>query len=142
MTKTVRDVLHDVHTATNDILEGYDAMLERAEPEIEGIISDAKEMHERHAAEQREHLLRLGEDTEGDASLQGTMNKAVVTARDWVSDLDGDALSSVRKGEEALIDIYDEAIAEWPAGEDPVVSEVLSNQFADINQRIDMLQQA
>lgn len=63
-------------------------------------------MHERHAAEQEAELVRLRDAGKDDSPLQGTVNKLVVILRDWVADLDRDALPAVRKGEEALRDEY------------------------------------
>ena len=70
------------------------------------------------------------------------MNKAVVTLRDWVGDLDRDSLKAVRRGEEALRDIYDDALTDWAAGEYPEVSEVLTRQYCEIGSHIENLPQA
>jgi Domain of unknown function (DUF2383) len=105
------DALHDIHTATNDVLKGYREMAARAEPDIRRVIDRLTELHQRHAAEQASELQRARETTAGDSSLQGTVNKVVVMVRDWVSDLDRDVLPAVRQGEESLRDDYDEALA-------------------------------
>jgi hypothetical protein len=45
MTPSPKGALHQVHTASNDVLEGDKTMLERAETEILGSISDWTAMH-------------------------------------------------------------------------------------------------
>ncbi len=142
MSMNVKDVLHQIHTATNDVLEGYGVMLNRAEREIRPTIILLTQIHERHANAQRAALSNLGESADGDMSWQGTMNKAVITMRDWVSGLDEEALASVRQGEESLLDIYDEAMADWPAGEAPDVSTMLTEQFQEISDFIGVLPEA
>jgi hypothetical protein len=104
------DALHDIHTATNDVLKGYREMSARAQPEIQTVIRRLTELHERHAAEQSAELVRLSDADKDDSSLQGTVNKVVVILRDWLSDLDRDALPAVRDGEESLRNEYDKAL--------------------------------
>ena len=139
MSKSLREALHDVHTATNDVLEGYATMLGRAEPEIVGIVGDLKAMHERHAEAQRELLARMGQDDEEDTSLRGTMNTVAVTVRDWITGLDEGSLSAVERGETALGDIYTDAIEDLTETRDPAVRDLLDSQRAEIGTRIEGL---
>jgi len=67
-------------------------------------------LHERHAAEQAAELVCLRDADKDDTSLQGTVNKVVMVLRDWLSDLDWDALPAVRDGEESLRMEYDKAL--------------------------------
>jgi ferritin-like metal-binding protein YciE len=92
MSTTAIDALHDIHTATNDALKGYREMAARAQPDIQALIRRLTSMHERHASEQISALDRAGDQGKDDTSLQGTVNKVVVTVRDWLTDLDRDAL--------------------------------------------------
>jgi len=130
------DALHDVHTATNDVLKGYREMAARAEPEIQTVIRRLTEMHERHASEQQAALLRLRGADRDDSSLQGTVNKAVVMLRDWVSNLDRDVLPAVRNGEEALADEYKKALQTLQVGEDSSVVALLRTQCDAIDSEI------
>ncbi|MCF7701709.1 DUF2383 domain-containing protein [Loktanella sp. M215] len=75
-------VLHTIHTASNDILSGYDTMVERAEPEILPIIEDLQRMHRHHATQLENWLERFSETGVDDDSFRGTVNQAVVTIRD------------------------------------------------------------
>lgn len=140
MSKTVFEALHQVHTATNDVIEGYDTMLERAEPEIVATLADLTELHRRHASEQFRRLEELGQDPDEDTSLRGTMNSVVVTLRDWVTGLGEGSLDAVERGERALRDIYDDAMDNWPAAGDRETLVLLERQSRDIGDQIDRLQ--
>lgn len=136
MSNNTIEALHDVHTATNDVLKGYREMQVRAEPEIQAIIDRLTDMHQKHAAEQAAELSRVRESGENDASLQGTLNKAVIVVRDWVSDLDRDVLPSVRMGEESLRDKYNDALTDSGLQRHPSVVSILKHQLASINNEI------
>jgi Domain of unknown function (DUF2383) len=90
MSHRANDALHDIHTATNDVLKGYREMYARAEPDVQTVIRRLTDMHERHAAEQGAELARLREAGKGDTAVQGTVNKVVVILRDWLSGIDRD----------------------------------------------------
>jgi len=133
------EALHDIHTATNDVLKGYREMAARAEPEIQTVIARLTEMHLRHASEQEAVLLRLREAGTDDSSMQGAVNKAVVILRDWLSGLDRESLPAVRMGEESLLDEYKKALANLHAQGEPAVVELLTKQSASITAEITRL---
>ena len=128
--------LHDIHTATNDILEGYREMSARAEPDIRAVVARLTQMHEQHSAAQAAELARLRESGSDDASLQGTVNKVVVIVRDWVTHLDKDVLPAVRQGERALSVEYDKALHDEQVCGDPVVAALLKTQMDSIDSEI------
>lgn len=130
------DALHDIHTATNDVLKGYREMAARAEPDIQSVIRRLTEMHERHAGEQAAELTRLRDADKDDSSLQGTVNKVVVILRDWLSDLDRDVLPAVRDGEESLRDEYVDALQDAEVAAHPTVAAMLKTQMESINSEI------
>lgn len=136
------DALHDIHTATNDVLRGYREMSARAEPEIQSVIRRLTDLHERHAAEQSAELARLRDTGKDDSSLQGTVNKVVVMLRDWLTHLDRDVLPAVREGEEALRKQYDKALDEEQVAANPSVAGLLRTQLASINVEIARLPQS
>jgi uncharacterized protein (TIGR02284 family) len=135
------DTLHDIHTATNDVLKGFREMSTRAEPEIQPVIRQLTDMHEQHAAEQASALARLRAEVRDDSSLQGTVNKVVVIVRDWLSDLDRDVLPAVRQGEESLLDEYAKALEERHVSENASVAALLRNQMDSIRREIARLPQ-
>ncbi len=57
--------LHDIHTATNDVLKGYREMAARTEPEIQTVIRRLTEMHQRHASGQESELVRFAQCHKG-----------------------------------------------------------------------------
>lgn len=136
MSTRATDALHDIHTATNDVLKGYREMSARAEPDIQSVIRRLTDMHERHAAEQAAELAALRDAGKDDSSLQGTLNKVVVILRDWVSDLDQDALPAVRKGEESLRDEYDKALRDVQVSGHSSVAALLTTQRDSIDGEI------
>jgi uncharacterized protein (TIGR02284 family) len=130
------DALHDIHTATNDVLKGYGEMSARAKPEIQMVMRRLTDMHQLHAAEQSRELARLRETDGDDSSVQGTVNKMVVILRDWLANLDRDALPAVRDGEESLRKKYDEALSDIQVSDHPSVSALLKTQMNEINGEI------
>lgn len=136
MPTDTRHVLHTIHTATNDILSGYDTMVERAEPEILPTVRDLQRMHREHAAAQANWLSRFAESGEDDESFQGSVNQAVVTIRDWITGLDENALSAVRDGEQKLLDVYDSTMTDWTVDGDADISDGLTRQFAEIEDKV------
>ena len=136
MSDGARDALHDIHTATNDVLKGYREMSARAEPDVQTVIRRLTDMHERHAAEQGAELARLREAGKGDTSVQGTVNKVVVILRDWLSDIDRDVLPAVRDGEESLRDEYVKALHDAEVSRHPSVATLLKTQMDAISGEI------
>ena len=133
------DALHDIHTATNDVLKGYREMSARAQPDVQAVIRRLTDMHERHAAEQASELVRLRDAGKDDSSVQGTVNKVVVILRDWLSDIDRDVLPAVRQGEESLRDEYDKALLDSQVSQHATVAALLKAQMQSINSEISRL---
>ncbi|MCY7308688.1 MAG: PA2169 family four-helix-bundle protein [Rhodoferax sp.] len=130
------EALHDLRTATNDVLEGYREMSERAEPEIQSVIQRLTGMHERHALELDAELLRLRDASLDDSSFQGTVNKVVVILRDWVSDIGHDVLPAVRQGEDSLRNQYKKSLGSLQGSGQTSVVELLTTQCESIGAEI------
>jgi hypothetical protein len=126
------ETLQDIHTATNDVLKGYREMSARAQADIAPVVSRLVALHERHADEQAALLAGSPEAEIGDTSLQGAVNKAVVVMRDWLSDLDRDALPAVRKGEEALREKYADALKELDTSAQAPIAALLRSQMSAV----------
>lgn len=141
MTSRAVEALHDIRTATNDVLKGYREMSARAEPDIQATIGRLIGLHERHAAEQTAELARHREAGDDDTSLQGTVNKVVVILRDWVSDLDRDVLPAVRKGEQSLRDEYLDVLRDPEVSGHPAIGDLLKAQSGAIEAEIVRLPQ-
>lgn len=139
MTTGATQALHDIHTATNDVLKGYREMLPRAEPGIKTAIRRLTDMHKGHASEQKAELVRRRDAGEDDSSLQGTVNKVVIILRDWLSNLDRDVLPAVRQGEESLLDEYRKALEDLPAHKHSSALTLLNTQHDAIASEIAQL---
>jgi uncharacterized protein (TIGR02284 family) len=142
MATTAIDALHDIHTATNDVLKGYREMSARAKPEIQLVIRQLSEMHEQHATEQAAALASLRDPGKDDSSLQGTVNKVVVILRDWLTDLDREVMPAVREGEESLCKEYDKALQNALVSGNSSVAELLKTQRRSIVSEIARLPQS
>ena len=139
MDNSVIETLHDIHTATNDVLKGYSEMQSRAKPDILPVIRRLTDMHQKHANELVLMLRQWRETGEDDTSLQGTLNKVVVVLRDWIADLDRDALPAVRRGEESLRNKYVAALQnDGLKGQQPVM-QLLQSQHDEIAGEINRL---
>ena len=136
MSARANNALHDIHTATNDVLKGYRELHLRAQPEIQAEVQRLIGMHERHASEQKAELQRLRDTQADDSSVQGTVNKVVVILRDWLSDLDRDVLPAVREGEEALRREYEQALDEAEVRSHPSIGALLKTQRDAISAEI------
>ena len=141
MSTAAIEALHDVHTATNDVLKGYREMQARAQPDIQAVIRRLTDMHQQHAAEQESELVLLRDGRQDDSSLQGTLNKVVVILRDWLSNLDQEVLPAMRKGEESLLGEYDKALKDPEVQEQPSVIALLKKQRVAIGSEIARLPQ-
>ena len=133
--------LHLVNSGIHDVLSGYEALKDRAEPEIMGIARDLEAMHRRHADEIAARLRALGEDTD-DGTVRGTVNKVATTLRDWVGSLDADALGFVRQGEELCLKNYDGALDDWDAAAAPEDRAIVQKQADEIRSKIATLPQS
>ncbi len=141
MTAQAIDTLHEIHTATNDVLKGYREMMARAKPDIQPVIHRLTDMHQRHAAEQEALLISLRDAEKDDSSVQGTVNKVVVILRDWLSNIDRDVLPAVRDGEASLRDQYDKALDHEVVADAPSVAALLRRQRGEISDEIALLPQ-
>ena len=136
MSQRTTDALHDVHTATNDVLKGYREMSARAEPDIQTVLARLITMHEKHAAEQMAALAQLRAASQDDTSFQGTVNKVVVMLRDWLTDLDRGVLPAVREGEEALRNEYGKALQNEQVATNAAVAQMLRTHMDAITTEI------
>lgn len=127
----------DLKVAMDDALEGYEKMLEKAEPSFRPTVSSLLEQH-RAARQEIAGLLReRGAGTDGDGSFMGAVHKTVVTLRSVVDDPDGDWIPGILDGEQRNLDKYDDAIAE--AAADPAVRATLSKHRERLQRSVDAL---
>jgi hypothetical protein len=103
------DALATVQTSVVDAIAGYRTMLKHCEPEIEEIVRDYHDTHERHDIELSARLAALRKEPDLDGSFFSTVQKAVVGARAAVDTVGTDVLPQVVSGEERILDNYRDA---------------------------------
>jgi hypothetical protein len=117
-TKTHREApaLAALYDRTVDSVKGYTTMVEKAEPSFQGTAERFRTLHARHATEIARMLADIGVAVDGDGTVMGTVNKAVVTFRAFFDDIDEDVMDQIRSGEDWVLKSFDEAIAEQAGG--------------------------
>jgi Domain of unknown function (DUF2383) len=98
--------------AVDDALEGYDKMLEKAEPSFRPTVSELIALHRAASQDLDVQLRDHGAAVDEDGSFMGTVHKTVVTLRSVVDDPDRDWIPGILDGEKRNLKKYDAAIAE------------------------------
>ncbi|WP_428516073.1 DUF2383 domain-containing protein [Roseovarius sp.] len=106
-----RDALAKLQVRIKDTLAGYDEILERAEPDIRPLMESFSAAHAEHEAELSAQLRTHGCVPDEDGSFFSTVQRIVIKTRAVFDDIDEDVLNSVIKGEERIMQLYDEAMA-------------------------------
>jgi Domain of unknown function (DUF2383) len=106
------DALMSLYDRTVDSVQGYEKMVEKAEPSFRETAEQFRALHARHAEHLALLLGNLGFEASGDGTIMGTVNRAVVTFRSFFDDIDEDVMDQVRSGEDWVLKAFDEAIAE------------------------------
>jgi uncharacterized protein (TIGR02284 family) len=101
-----------LYDRTADCVKGYATMVEKAETSFRATAERFRALHARHAANLAWILADLGIKAEGDGTVMGTVNQAVVTFRAFFDDIDEDVMDQVRSGEDWVLKAFEEAIAE------------------------------
>ena len=110
-----RDTLEktvELKVAMDDALEGYETMLEKAEPSFKPTVSGLLAHHRAARADIDALLRERGVNVDDDGSIMGTVHKTVVTLRSIVDDVDRDFIPGILDGENRNLRKYDDAIAE------------------------------
>jgi uncharacterized protein (TIGR02284 family) len=112
------DVNHDSTALTTlydrivDSVQGFAKMVEKAEPSFRDTAERFRALHARHAGELARMLAESGIEVDGDGTVMGTINRAVVTFRAFFDEIDEDVMDQVRSGEDWVLKAFDEAIDE------------------------------
>ena len=111
VTDTFIDMLATVQTNVVDAIAGFETMLKRCEPEIDGIVRAYLETHERHNGQLSARMRTLGKEPDEDGSFFSTVQNAVVTARAVFDFVGPNVLPQVVRGEERILGHYRDALA-------------------------------
>lgn len=100
------DRLAAVQARVADAIPGYDTLMKRCEPEIEHVVRDFREAHERHNHELCARLQMLAKEPDANGSFFSTINRAVVEARAVFSEVGTNVLPQVLSGEAKILELY------------------------------------
>lgn len=103
------DRLAEIHTRVLDTINGFEKLIDKAEPDFIPVAKAFHDMHTRHERDLAEYLLKAGRDPEQDGSFFGSVNKAVIEMRSWFSDIDHNVMDQVKEGEKHVLEAYQEA---------------------------------
>lgn len=106
-----------VHTRVLDVIEGYEELARRAEPDLEPLARRMLALHRAHHEQLHVLLEARGHPPDDKGSFMAVMQRNVMRVRSWVDDMDRDLVPNIRMGERQLMELYDEALAAAPAGE-------------------------
>lgn len=104
------DALEALHTRTLDTLAGFEKMVEKAEPEFRPVAERFRSLHEAHAKALMTMLLAQGRTPDADGSLMASVNRAVISTRAFLDEIDDDVMDRVRSGEQHVLGAFDEAL--------------------------------
>jgi len=111
------DALNSLHTLTIDSRNGFEKMVDKAEPEFRPVVERFRSLHHRQAGDLAAILAKRGHAVEDGGSMMGTLNEAVVSLRSFFDDIDEGTMPSIRRGEEHVLNAYAEALRH-PLGPD------------------------
>jgi hypothetical protein len=126
--------LAELHTRLLDTIEGYDKILDLAEPEFARIAGDFRDLHARQADSVAAMLCEDGHDPAQDGSIFGRVNRAAVALRAWFDDISTNVMDSLVEGEKHVLEAMDAAIASAREAER---RRILNRQRADLVAMLD-----
>ena len=112
--------LQTLYTRLIDSRDGYEQALERTESgSLKSLFGEMIERRSRNASQIRTYLAQQGVEMDEDGSLLAAAHRGFLSLKDAVTGAGDEAvLEEVIRGEETLLQAYDEAISE-AAGSDP-----------------------
>lgn len=106
--------LATLHTRLVDVLNGYDTLSSRAEPELLPHVETLVALHRDHHADLDQLMREMGHEPDEDGSYMTHVHRSVVVMRDVFDELDEDVLPQIIDGEDRLIELYEETVAAAP----------------------------
>jgi len=123
-----------------DVCEGYEVLIDRAEPSIRTLIKDVADQHTKDIAEIETVARSNGTELDRSGTLMSEVHKAAVKMRDLFSDLDQDVLKAVGDGEKSVLSTYDSALEQVPDSHD--LHGVLRTQRQELRGKVTALFEA
>lgn len=95
-----------------DSAKGFAKMVEKAEPKFRDTAERFRALHVRHVHALARLLVARGTVVDGDGTLMGAVNQAVVAFRAFFDDIDEDVMDQVRSGEDWVLKMFDEGLTQ------------------------------
>ena len=132
------DALQTLYTRLIDSRDGYEQAIEHADKGAHAqLFQQMLQRRTTNAAQVREYITRAGGQVDDDGSILAAAHRQWLNLKDAFTSGDDAVLDEVIRGEESLLDAYDQAIAAAGAG-DPEFS-WLSEQYTDLKMTVDNL---
>ncbi len=139
MPLTTRKHVQKLHARLVDSLNGYETALDRTEDaSLRRFIEDIAALRREHAAQLGRALDEKGLEPQPEGGWMTVVHESIMKVRDAFGKLDDSAKDDILKGEQAILDLYDEAIeALDPAPEGKDLAELLRQQRATLDMKTD-----
>ncbi|WP_296417758.1 ferritin-like domain-containing protein [Pseudooctadecabacter sp.] len=122
--KTETEALADLYTTLIDSREGYEEAAEAVDsPHLQSLFEDLSARRAQDAREVRDFLKGADVDLDDDGSILGSAHRQFLELKDSLSGDDEAIIAEVIRGEQHLLDTYDEAIQ-------PMTGESAAYRFA------------
>jgi hypothetical protein len=105
-----KDALVTLYQRTVDALKGYVTMVEKAEPDFLPVAQRFHDLHARHSTALAAKLSAMDVAPDTDGTLMGAINETVVGLRAFFDAIDEDVMSSIRNGENHVLEAFDDAL--------------------------------
>lgn len=120
----------EAHRRVVDVIEGFDKLVEKAEPSFRPVAEAFLTMHRRHDRELAAYLERAGREASEHGTFFGTVNRALIEARSWIENVDEGVMDRVKEGEKHVLEGYAEA---RDIGQTVEANAMLRQHMADID---------
>ena len=129
------EALVELHTRLLDTLDGYDKIIEKAEPEFQAVAEEFAALHRGQSRRIAAMLVELGQEPDGDGSVFGSVNRAMVEVRSWFDDIGHNVMDALRQGEKHVHDGFEAAIAASPSVERRGRLEIMRKELLGLMER-------
>lgn len=135
------DALKKLHARMVDTLNGYEEGIEKAEnAEVTAFLERFRTLRAQHAGELDTVLRSAGLEPQRDGSWMTYVHEGIMKVRSAIGTLDESVKDDVVRGEQAILDLYDEALD--AARGEPSAHVVLARQAAELRTEIERTNKA
>lgn len=124
------DLIAEAHHRVADVIEGFEKLADKAEPEFRAVADAFLQAHKSHHHELAAYLERNGREASESGTFFGTVNRAVIEVRSWFERVDADVMDRVKEGEKHVLDAYADA---RDTGQTVEANAMLTQHMTDID---------